>query len=284
MYRLIRFGEIDLEHYNQVDFIGSGVTPTAYHPLPEGGSLDMFGQQQKHPGTVDRLKSIRLKGADEEELEQLYFMLLSMRGRRERLYRRTLTGDVHWQYARLVEVGAHRAYEQAKFRVIQDVDVRFTAQEAFWHGDFGGAWYLNSGERLDAGLALDSGQLYPLESSPAVIYISIGSDIGRGASRAVRIRILAGDAAITSITIERSGGESITFEGEIAAGTSAVIDTGTMQVTNSGEDAYDDLILSPQADMAAWFTLLPGENEITVTFDGGGSGSEIDFNYYEEWY
>lgn len=284
MYRLIRFGDIDLEHYNQVENIGSGVTPTAYQALPEGGTLDQFGDQQKHPGTVERTKSCRLRGTTEANLEQIYFQLLALRGTRNRLYRRTITGDIHWQYARLVEVSAQRSHELTKYRLIQDIDLRFVTQEIYWRGDLGGLWYLDSGEFLDSGLSFDSGQTYALTTSPTEITVSTSDDIGRASVRALRIRVTAGDAAITSITIARTGGESLTFDGTILAGDVLVIDTGTMQVTNDGADAYDDLALSPTADLAAWFAFEPGDNDLTVTFTGGGTGSIIDFSYYEAWY
>lgn len=286
MYRLTRFGLVSLEHYNQVDVIGSGATPISYHPLPEGGAIDNFGSQHKHVGTVERTLSRRLRGATPAATEQLFFQLLELRGTRNRLYRLTKAGNYQWQYARLVEVTAQRSYELTKFGdgVIQDIDLRFVTQESFWRGELGGAWYLDSGEYLDSGLTFDSAQAFDLTSSPTTITVTTSDDIGRATVRALRINVEAGSAAITSITITRTGGESITFGGTIASGNALVIDTGTMQVTNDGNDAYDDLTLSPTADLAAWFSLIAGDNEITITFTGGGTGSTIDFRYYEAWY
>lgn len=284
MYRVVAFGFVTLEHYNQVDSIGSGATPVAYQNLPVGGAIDGYGSQQKHPGAVERSLSRRLRGATQAELEQTFFQLLALRGTRDRLYRRTASGDIHWQYARLVEVTATRTYELTKYNFIQDIELRVVTQEPFWRGDYGGQWYLDDGEFFDTGLALDSGQSYALTSSPTAFTISIDTDAGRAPIRAVRLHVTAGSAPITSITIARAGGESITFGGTIAVGDVVTIDTGTMQVTNDGVDAYDDLTLSPTADMAAWFSLQLGDNDITVTFSGGGTGSTIDFAYYEAWY
>ena len=285
MYRLIRFGTTDLQHYNQVDAIGSGVTPTAYQVLPEGGALDLFGSQQKHPGAVERSKSMRLTSSTEAALESLFFQLLALRGQRDRLYRETSSGDIQWQYARLVEVTAERSYETAKFKRIQDISLRFMTQEAFWRGDLGGVWYFDSGEYFDSGLEFDSSRTYPLTTSPTSFTITVGAsaDAGRAASRAVRMQISAGASAMSAITIARTGGESITFSGTVLANKILTIDTGTMQVTNDSVDAYDDLALSPTADLAAWFALEPGDNVITVSFTGGGTGKQIDFYYYEAW-
>lgn len=284
MYRITGFSDISFEHYNQVDTIGSGATPVAYQALPEGGAIDGYGSQQKNPGAVERILSRRLRGGTQAELEQTFFQLLALRGKRDRLYRRTASGDIHWQYARLVEVTATRTYETTKYNFIQDIELRVVTQDPFWRGDFGGQWYLDDGESFDTGLSLDSGQTYALTSSPTAFTISIGTEVGRAPIRAVRLQVTAGSAPITSITIARAGGESITFGGTIAIGDVVTIDTGTMQVTNDSVDAYDDLTLSPTADMAAWFSLQTGDNDITVTFTGGGTGSTIDFAYYEAWY
>ena len=286
MYRLTAFSTVSLQHYNQVDSIGSGATPTAYQTLPEGGALDLYGSQQKHPGMVERSVTRRLKASTQASLESLFFQLIALRGKRERLYRQTATGDIHWQYARLVEVIAERNYEQTKFQSIQDISLRFVTQEAFWRGDLGGVWYLNSGEFLNTGLSLNSGATYPLTTSPTSLTVSIGtvSDVGRAPIRAVRMAISAGASDMSAVTIARVGGESLTFSGTILAGNDLIIDTGTMQVLNDNADAYDDLAISSTADLAAWFALESGDNDITVTFTGGGTGKEISFSYYEVWY
>lgn len=284
MYRLIRFGTVSLEHYNQVDTVGTGVTPTAYQALPDGGALDNFGDQQKHPGAVERSISRRLRGTSQANLESLFLQLSALRGTRAKLFRRTVSGDIHWQYARLIELSAQRNYELTQYKLLQDIELRFVTQEATWRGDLGGVWYLDSGEYLDSGLAYDSGESYALDASPKSINIVIGTDKGRAPIRAVRIKVTAGNAPITAMTIARSGGESLTFSGTLAAGKSLVIDTGTLQVTNDGNDAYASMVFSPTANMAVWFSLQAGTNALTVTFSGGGTGSTIDFTYYEAWF
>jgi len=286
MYRLTRFGSFDLEHYNQVDAVGSGAAPSAYQVLPEGGAIDLFGDRQTHPGTVERTITRRLRVSTETGLTNLYLQLLALRGKRDRLYRRTAAGEIQWMYARLVEVSAERSYEQTKYRRIQDVSLRFVCQEVFWRGALGGLWYFDNGEYFDSGLFFDSGQEYALTTSPTIATVSVGAsdDAGRAAVRAIRMIISAGNAPMSNITIERAGGESLIFSGPVAAGTDLIIDTGMMEVTNNGVDAYDNLTISPTADMAMWFTLQPGDNEITITFTGGGTGAHIQFSYYEVWY
>lgn len=292
MYRLYSFGLVDLsvyyQHFNQVDTVGSGTTPTAYQALPEGGALDLYGSQQKHPSTVERTKSLRLSVSPGNtaiaNLESLYFTLLSLRGKRDKLYRRMTGGDIHWQYARLVEVSAERSYETAKYGRIQDISLQFVTQEAFWRGDLLGEWLLDNGEYFDTGLALDSAQNYDLTVSPTVFTITIGTDVGRAPSRAVRMVINAGTVNRSNITIARTNGESITFSGTLLANKDLIIDTGIMQITNDGVDAYSNLVISPTADLASWFSLVTGDNLITITYTGSGSGMKISLFCYEVWY
>jgi hypothetical protein len=286
MYRLIRFGSQSLEHYNQIDDIGSGETPTSYSPLPEGGALDNFGGQRKHPGVVERIVSRRLQMSSESALSALYFSLLSLRGQRRRLFRQLITGEVQWMYARLVSVSAQRDYQLTPYKCIQDIELRFTTQEAFWHGNINGPWYFDDGHYFDDGLFFDSGEAHALTASPTSFTISVGlsTDAGRAPSRALKITLSAGSSPMSAITIARTSGETLVFSGTIAATQQLVIDTGAMQVLNNGVDAYASLTFTPTADMAAWFTLQPGDNVITVSYTGGGTGKQIEITCYEEWY
>lgn len=283
MYRLIQFGSVSLEYYNQVDAVGSGETPTAYLPLPDGGAIDLFGDQQKHPSTVERVKSLRLRASTEAALQSLYFGLLALRGKRDKLYRETPDGASQWIYARLVELSASRDFQFSKFRRFQDLELRFVTQEAFWHGDATGS-FLDNGGLLDDGDYFDTGTSADLDTSPETFDVTVGTETGLATIRAMTITVYADDAPITALIITRTDGETLTFEGTIAADESLIIDTGTMQVMNGGADAYDDLVFDPTADLASWFTLEPGTNEITVAFTGGGTDAKISFVFQEAWY
>ena len=284
MYRLIRFGTLDLEHSNQVDDIGSGQTPVSYLALSDGGALDNFGAAQKHPGVVDRVAKRTLSASSVEGLVNLYMSLLSMRGQRERLYRRLASGGApQWTYARLVSVTGQRDYQRSQFQRIQDVDLHFASQDAFWRGQAVMDWLLDDGYYLDDGLYLDAAVHYPLSASPCALTVPVASGVGRAPIRSIIIRVTAPASAISAITIARAGGESLTFSGTVAANKTLSIDTGTMQVQNDGVDAYDDLAFSPSADLATWFSLLPGDNTVTVTYTGA-TGGDIEFAYYEAWY
>ena len=287
MYRLVRFGTTNIEYSNQVEPVGSGPTPTAYYNMPDGGAVDSFGSARKSPGAFEIVKSTRLVGGSEADLEAKYFQLLALAGTRDKLYRRTSQGDIHWMYARLAEVAAQRSYEQARFRLIQDVDLRFIRQEAVWHGTWSGSWLLDSGIYLDTGYDLDSGDVISLDTNAKTFTIAVGSasDPGRAPARSMQIQVHANIFAITGLTIARTGGEAISYTGTIPSSGTLTIDTGSMQVQCTDDaGAYNHLVIAPTADLASWFTLLPGDNEITVTRTGGDPTASIQFMYYEAWY
>lgn len=284
MYRLIRFNEISLDQYDQVDDIGSGATPTSWHNLPSGGALDNFGAAIMRPNVVRRAKSLRLSAETASALDAAYDALLSLYGVRGRLYRQRGDESEQWMHARCVSVNAQISPEDEALFVLS-AEITFETFESTWRGEPAGGWYFDDGFYLDDGLFLDAGTPQSLSSSPTVFTETVGaaSDAGRAVVRSMSISISAGDAAMSSITLARTDGETLTFNGTIAAGESLLINTGVMRVTNNGVDAYDDLVFTPTADMGAWFTLLPGDNEITVTFTGGGSGAEIELTYFEAW-
>jgi len=263
MYRLVKFDTLALDYANQVDGIGSGELPTAYHILPGGGALDMLGNEQMYPGVTEIVKTVRLTAATEAALSDLYFGLRALTGKPYPLYRELVDGSQHWVYARM-SLGAVRDYEQTKYNKIQDISLTFHVASATWKG------------------TLVSAQT-ALVSSPTVFDQDIDTDAGRADVRSIIFTVRAGSAAITSIIIARTGGETLTFTGTIVAGNDLVIDTGAMQVLNNAVGAYDDLTLPPTADLGAWFVLEPDDNEITVTFVGGGTGSTIDLDFYEAW-
>ncbi len=284
MYRLVRFAEINLEQYNQVDDVGSGQTPTHYIILPDGGAIDGFGALQKHPGVIERVKTMRLSVSTETALAQAYFRLLELRGRRERLYRRLPDNSEHWQLARLISVAAKRSYEMAKFKNIQDVELRFVSGEMIWHGNWAGTrWFLNDAKFLNDGLDFNGAPIPLTEGLNNFVEIVGSDDAGRAPVRALKIIVTAGSAIISRVDIARAGGEIITYATDIQPGSSLIIDTGTFQVTLDGADAYNAAFqVTPVADLGSWFCLLPGENQIIVNLVGG-SGT-FDLDYYEAWY
>jgi hypothetical protein len=293
MYRLVKFGTQMLEYYNQVDDIGSGVTPSGYIPLPEGGALDIYGSARKYAGAVERSKSVRLAAATETALSSLYFALLKLVGTRNKLYRRVYDGSLHWQWARLVEMSAARDYEKTRYKLFQDVALRFVAQEATWRGKYEVAWVLDGGIYLDDGYYLDAPDwTFSLTAGVNNFTITVGAetDAGRAPVRAMQIRLTAdGGSAIDGMTLARYIAEpeveleSMLFDAAIPSGETLLIDTGSMQVTLDGADAYADFAQDGINGGGAWFILTPGINNIACVL-GGTGGASIQFTFYEAWY
>jgi hypothetical protein len=287
MYRLIRFGTTDLEYRNQIDTIGSGPTPVNYFNLPEGGAIDGFGSADKNPGMVERVKQTQLSARTDLALANLFYGLMALRGKRDKLFRRTSQGYYQWQYARLIEIVASRDYQLTRYQWIQDIELHFACQDAFWRGRNRRFWTLNSGVKLNSGYSLNPLQVYALATSPAAVTFTVGAttDAGRAAVRSMQIIVSAGAASMSNVTIARTGGESLTYTGTIPSGGQLIIDTGTMQVSCTGvSGAYVNLTFNPAADMAAWFTLVPGSNTVTITYTGGGTGKAIEFVFNDCWY
>ncbi len=290
MYRLVKFGPISLNYYNQIDPIGSGETPVAFQTLPEGGALDSFGRMTKHPGAVERVKTVRVFGQTRSQLEERYFELLALRGRKDMLFRETVSGEYHHIMARMAEIDGSNDFSLSRFKLFQDLELRFVTQDAFWRGEHQGGWFLDSGIYLNTGLNLDNGNPITLTSSPTnlTVYNGANQAPGRAPVRAMQIVFKTGTTGINAgtLSISRSGGETLEFDGAIAANKELLIDTGAMQVILDGADAYDDLDFAPTADKAVWFCLEPGANQITVEFTKSGAGTNptIEFIYDEAWY
>ena len=286
MYRLLKFGQFYINFANQVDDIGSGRAPSAYQVLPSGGAIDLYGSRQTYVGTTERTKSARIAGISESAANALYLSTLSLVGKRDKLYRRMIDGTVQWMYARFVELRATRSYEITPFKTLQDVELAFVGQEATWKGDYRGAWSFDDPEvYFDSGYSFDSGEEFWFSGSPLSISITCGEedDPGREIVRAVRITVTCGTSALSGLEISRENGESISYSETLAPGESLVIDIGSLQASaTSDEDAYDHLTLSHLGNQA-WFSLEPGENLITVSYSGGGSGAKISFDFYEVW-
>lgn len=278
MYRLIRFGDLSLVGANQVDDIGSGVTPTSYQALPTGGALDLYGNRQMHPGAVERVRAMRLRVATETADE--YLQLLALRGKRDRLYRQMPDGSIHWMYARLVEVSAQRHYEQAQYKLIQDVSLRFVTSSPTWNGRAIGTWYLDTGEYLDNGLLLS--MAVDVDGADTEFVLALNPDSAPVRAMRITITNLGLDADMPSFELSRAGGESLDFSAAVDG--ELILDTGAMQALNGGVDRYDALILGASSDLSAWITLRPGTNTMAVHVPSAAAHGTISFALYEAWY
>jgi hypothetical protein len=179
-----------------------------------------------------------------------------------------------------VEVSAQRHYEQAQYKLIQDVSLRFVTSSPTWNGRAIGAWYLDTGEYLDRGLLLSTAIDMDGEDTEFVLALNPDS----APVRAMRITItnLGLDADMPSFELSRAGGESLDFSAAVDG--ELILDTGAMQALNGGVDRYDALILGASSDLSAWITLQPGTNTMAVHVPSAAAHGTISFALYEAWY
>jgi hypothetical protein len=282
MYRLIRFGQTNLEYRNQIDTVGNGTAVTGYLPLPGGGAFDFYGSDVAPTEVIERVKRIRLQASSEAALQQIFLTFLTLRGKRDKLYRRLKTGEIQWTWARLVEVVAERSYEQSIFKWIQDIELRFNCVGA-WNGyNHGENWLLDSGEYLDSNLVLDAelGFSFTLNASPKNIVIA---NAGNTVVKNIRLRLHVGSVALTSVTFTVSGQSQFTWSGNAGAGKDLVIDCGAQAVTLDGADAYSGFSFGGSHVIDDWLRFGPGNTTLTVAFVGGGVNSQLVTTFNDTW-
>jgi hypothetical protein len=292
MYRLIKFGSTSLEHYNQVETVGSGQLEGGYVRLAGGGAFDLYGTGRVLPGTTEIVKTLRIQAASAADLETKFFGLMALKGKRDRLWRRTVQGHYHWITARLVEIAALRSYQITPFKRIQDVELRFVAQDPCWSGLHHGGWTLDSGVLLDNAYALDSTAVATLNSETT--YVSLFNN-GNYPVSDIGIIIEPGSANITALTIYTDGvapnedpDTTHLVMDTLPANSTISIDCGSYEVTGvSGmlplEGLYDQLQLGNLHNRATWLTLYPGETRVSIQRTGGGADSKISFFYSDGW-
>ena len=259
--------------------LSTGDYTTAAFPLTQGGAFDGLGTEQAKPRNYTLTRKILIWFSTEAERKTYFEGLRALVGWRGRLYREWDNGtDVEWITARFVGISAERQIEN-RFHI--EVDLTFEAYSHYWHGDFVGTWLLDSGEFFDTGLDLDAGgDEVVLDASPKSFTISM---TGNAIVNDPTITITAGGANITAIEIKNTTAghlAELDYTGTINAGDDLVINCANYSVLNNGSGDESNFAIGSTHAINEWFRLAPGDNTITVTFTGGSTDSEIDFDYY----
>ena len=278
--KLFTFLNIDLIGYNESENMGTGVAPTSYFRLPGGGSIDNFGTQKTYPGSMTRNKNLVFAQPTNESLNIEVNSLKKLRGTRAKLFRYDVEGKKQFVWARLEQVGIIRTTDEGRniLNKTQSAVLMFACESDEWQGAFQGAWLINDGNFINAGLEINSGLSFTLTSSPETIQVeieenSIESNIN---TRSVKMTITP-VSSMSSFKIENDEtGEILEFAGTVDAGDSLVIDSGNNTVLNDDVDAYNDLTITPGDEPTTWFSVIVGINDLEITQNSGGN-VDIDF-------
>lgn len=287
MYWIARFGNIVLPIYNPVDDIGPGTARTSFVALPGGGAFDALGSGRGNRGDYPLKHTGMILKADPASLEADYDALTAAWDTRNKLYRHSETGRVHWTWARLIGLPIERRPQDVyRYRgyFALDVTCEFRVFSPYWYGTYHGDGLdlTDPGvEAFDTGLALDyTGQdLYTLDTSPKTLAIP---NAGNAPVINAILTLTAAGSPITAVTIT-GGGADLTWTGTLAAGTALVIDAGARSVKNAGADAYGGLVFNAGHAVDEWLRIAPGGTSLTITRTGGDATSTLLTTFYEAW-
>ena len=209
--------------------------------------------------------------------------------------------EIHerWIEARCIQVGHDRTLRHYLY---QPFDLVFECARRAWHGREYGIWKFDGFVREDNGVATVSfwqpgpaigrrrwdvgGFTGRMRSSPYEYKRTSGPRAGESlafplGNEAVTdpvITLIPVSADVTRVEIQGTKAHLL-FTGRIAVGSALSIDCGAYSVLNNGIDAFDAFSLGPDHTLSNWLTLEPGDNPITVTYEGGAG--EVLFNI--EW-
>lgn len=282
MYRLKKFGTTDLPEHMPMSDMATAPVVDAYVTITGGQVYDGYGS-----GTADiqlpytiRYDGI-YKGTSLANLRTQVDALRALRGQRLRLYRQALDDtSYHWCWARLDYIDINTTPTE-HYAVIQPMSLTFVVQSMWYGAAHGGTWTLDSGEYLDTGLYLDESEEYTLTSSPGTCTINNAGNVNQ--PNAIITITANGGSAIDSVNVAISGTVDWTYGGSVAAGNALTINCGGYSVKNNGTADYDNFSLGSAHALARWFQIAPGDNDVVVTYTGGGTAVTVLFEYSDGW-
>lgn len=277
-YELYQFGSLVLPEYDGDDDVSTGQVAPVFLDLPGGGVFDVLGTAAAKRRATPLNKLCTLLADDSAGLRTAYNLLRAKIGQRDRLWRRWDEGYYDWCWARLTNIAARRPTGQP---LEQDVDLQFVMISPHWYGQHhGGGWTLDSGVLLDTGYPLDTTDWTAITDGANDLTVTNAGN--RTITNAV-VTVAAGDATIDDLTIGIDGISEMEYTGTINAGEAVVIDCGAMSVINNGNEAYVYFGLTANHKRDDWLRLEPGENTVTITIDGGGTGSQALIEFFDGW-
>jgi hypothetical protein len=263
-WQLYSFASVVLPTGSPLLPVGAPPAYTAGVNLPGGAYFDQEGTHHGGPKLPYELRlRVTALAASHTALETALFALTELSGLRGTLIRVLADGSTQqWCTAKLLSVPASGDVQNVRS---QPLELVFQVQ-SYWYK------------------ATAITNTTTLNTSPKTVTLL---NAGNARVTDAVITVTAGSAAITSLTIARTGYSELQYTGTIAAGKALVIDTGAWSVLNDGADAYTAEFQRTSNHIEnTWFRLprsTPSGTAFTVTIVGGSTDSTISFVYYEAW-
>ena len=284
MYWLTSFGTLDLPQYDVNFNAGTAPAELGAVQLIGGGVYDSYGTTrapQKYPKLITYPCTIVGTSADDARYKLM--LLKSAIGTREKLWRTLIPGgSQHWCWARLADVDDTMKSKRAASHIPTTLTF---AQMGQWNGvhHSGGIVFGQEGAFFNDGLYFNEEDIYDLDGTEGVDQNITVNNGGKLQARNVIINVIAGSAPLTMVKIGIAGVSEIQFNGSLAVGKRLYIHCGLKQVTNDGNDAYLSLTRTGNHKVADWIILESGDNTVVVNRGGGGTGSTVEFVFYDAW-
>lgn len=281
---LTRFGSIYLPQYDVNFNAGTAPAQLAVTQLYGGGIFDTHGlgrSPQRYPKLITYPCTV--VGSSTLEARTAIRQLRAAIGTRQKLWRSSVVDEeAQWCRARLVDVDATMKSKMPRWHV--PVTLTF-AQLAGWNGvhHSGGVVFGQDGAFFGDGLFFGEDDIYALDGTEEVDQNITLSNGGNLPVTGVKIYVVAGSAAITALTIKVTGVSYLRYTGTVAVGKTLYLDCDIKKITNDGANAYANLALTAEHYIADWLVLQPGDNTVVVNRTGGGTGSTVEFQFYDGW-
>jgi len=276
---LVAFGDYRFTQFNIQEEVGPQARADIYS-TPLGG-FDPNGSERATGKPQTLVKRCEINDTDRTSFQTALDEARALIGTREKLYAQTAGElEIRWVWARLASIGIQRSARNVNF---QELIFSFNIPAAYWNGRGYADWTLDDTPQiyLDTGYYLDTGNWEgDLVSSPDTFTITNG---GNRAVTNVILAIIAGSSNITFATVT-IGGAALEWTGTLLAGNTLLIDSGSMRVLNNGADAYSGLVRGSGHSIDDWLRIEPGDNEMEISWTGGGTGSNWTMNFWDGWH
>lgn len=279
-YILQRFqigsSSVSLPRYDPETPIGTGPSVQVGTKGPDGAWFDALGDDL---ADLDLPYDLSWRGVAVEDslaaLETALAGLRALRGRRGRLYREMADGGVQWCTARVHQI-PHTVRTHKQF-LRQPVEVLFRVVSSWYGAHHGGGWLIGDPNvYIGDGHAIGEDDLFALTTGANVLTVVNNGD---GPVTAIELTIAAGTAALEGIEVA-CGDAHFTVDGlgdSVQLG--CVIDCGAQSVRNDGVDGWQYFELAADHSGEHWLELASGNNTVTITLTGAGTGRTATFDF-----